>query len=82
MHTSLKESETPGNLVDSIVVTPSGLGGNDAANVVITKEHIAQEVFNVNMAADRIWQDTIAVDHILCEAFQGTSSPAFYRSLL
>jgi hypothetical protein len=64
-YTSLKESETPGNLDDCIVVTPSGLGGNDAANAVSAKEHAATEIFSVNMAANSIRWNTIAMNNAL-----------------
>jgi hypothetical protein len=50
--TSLKERETPGNLDDCIFVTPSGLGGNDAASVVSAREHTAHEIFNIDIVAN------------------------------
>jgi hypothetical protein len=62
----LKESETPGNFVDCIVVTPSGLGGNDAANAESAREHVAHEIFNANMMTDWIQCITIA-GGMLCE---------------
>jgi hypothetical protein len=49
--TSLKEIDTPGNLVDCTTVTPSGFGGNEAANAVSATEHATNEALRVNIAA-------------------------------
>jgi hypothetical protein len=48
---SLKEIETPGNLVDSTTVTPSGVGGNAAVTTGSASEHTAQRVCNAGMIA-------------------------------
>lgn len=50
---SLKEIETPGNLVDSTTVTPSGVGGNAAVTTGSAREHTAQRVCNAGMIAGR-----------------------------
>jgi hypothetical protein len=34
-----------------MVVTPSGLGGNDAANAESAREHVAHKIFNVSIVA-------------------------------
>jgi hypothetical protein len=51
--TSLNEIDTPGNFDDCRVVTPSGVGGNDAAHAAIVIEHTTQRAAKESIVAVR-----------------------------
>lgn len=49
--TSLNEIDTPGNFDDCRVVTPSGVGGNDAAKAGSASEHATHRAVKESIVA-------------------------------